>query len=122
MLAGANPALSYVDFTAEMTEDTVQQALARAVKPTESVVFFCDLLGGTPFKQAVMLSQKLPNDTAVIAGGNIGSLLEVTPTLADDQETAAQLGDRLVALTQQHATRFKPGTVHNGPADDEDGI
>lgn len=42
---------------------------------TDGVVVFCDLLGGTPFNQAMMASQSTP-DVEIVVGANLPMLIE----------------------------------------------
>lgn len=72
LLAGEIPGVIFIDFTDEMSE----LDLAQQFPKNDSLVFFCDLLGGTPYKQAAIIASHSDN-VAVISGCNIGSLLEV---------------------------------------------
>ncbi|TOD00361.1 PTS N-acetylglucosamine/galactosamine EIIA subunit, partial [Vibrio parahaemolyticus] len=56
LLAGLQAQLKYVDFTSEMSEAELHNELLKNTPQNEPVLFFCDLLGGTPFKQAVTIT------------------------------------------------------------------
>lgn len=76
LLAGKIPNIVYVDFLETMTDEDLAKRFKETLTHSPDAIFFCDLVGGTPYKQAALLSTEFPN-IAVIAGCNIGSLLEV---------------------------------------------
>ena len=55
LLAGNVSGVQYVDFTADMNEETLTNKLQETLTQDQGTVFFCDLLGGTPYKQAATL-------------------------------------------------------------------
>lgn len=122
LLAGLQAQLKYVDFTSEMSEAELHNELLKNTPQNEPVLFFCDLLGGTPFKQAVTITTETTADNAVVVGCNVGSLLEVSPSLSSYSGTAGDLADRLVELSQQHTNHFQLHNHTNNVDDDEDGI
>ena len=76
LLVGSIKNVKYVDFTEDMDEENLMEKFEEVIKLNEHIVFFCDLLGGTPYKQAAILSTKSKKDISVICGCNVGSLLE----------------------------------------------
>lgn len=122
LLAGLQAQLKYVDFTSEMSEAELHNELLKNTPQNEPVLFFCDLLGGTPFKQAVTITTETTADNAVVVGCNVGSLLEVSPSLSSYSGTAGDLADRLVELSQQHTSHFQLHNHTNNVDDDQDGI
>ena len=86
---------------------------------TDGVLIFCDLLGGTPFNQAMMLSQNY-NNVEVVTGTNLPMLLETlslrlaSTTLTDLLQTALESGIAGVS----HKTLELPAVVE--PALDDD--
>lgn len=78
LLAGSIKDVSYIDFTGEMSEKDLAEKFKKQAVKDKQTLFFCDLLGGTPFKQAVMYKVNNPTyDVEVICGCNVGSLLEI---------------------------------------------
>lgn len=90
LLAGQLPQFLFIDFL-ESDSDT---DLKNKFPKEDNLVFFCDLAGGTPYNQAVIHSTEFSN-IAVIAGGNIGALLEIGLQIDvesfQDANTLAQL-------------------------------
>lgn len=122
LLAGPQSNLDYVDFAEGMSEKDIHDALTKAIEGSDSTVFFTDLLGGTPFKQAVTISVESSTNIAVVAGCNVASLLEVTPLLGSYSGTAEQLADQIVTTSKSATTHFQLKQAPSEPADDEDGI
>lgn len=120
LLAGQLKQVSYIDFTREMDEDALRQAFKKQLDQDPQAVFFCDLFGGTPFKQAVLLSSDYA-DTAVIAGGNIAALMEVALPGLNTYANAQELADKLLATSQAGLKKFKRHHVRPQNAA-EDGI
>ena len=56
----------------------IADAIARMAATTGEVVVFCDLMGGTPFNQAMMATATTPG-VQVVAGANLPMLLECLP-------------------------------------------
>ena len=121
LLAGPQKNISFIDFSSDMDEVKLHTALQAALTPNEPTVFFCDLLGGTPFKQAVTLSTEADQPIEVVAGANVASLLEVAFTLDQTSDVDA-LADQLVSASQQALTHFKLKKPQTEPEADEDGI
>lgn len=121
MLAGPQANLGYVDYTDKMDDKQLLEMLKNAVQPNQKVVFFCDLLGGTPFKQAVLLGTELAQETAVVVGCNVGALLEILPRLSQ-MASASELADQLVRLSKEQASHFELKQAGHFQADDGDGI
>ncbi|CNH02198.1 putative phosphotransferase system protein [Yersinia thracica] len=95
-----------VDFPVGMSTQQLDQALQQALDtlPVEQgVVFFTDLLGGSPFRSAVQLSVQQPQ-FEVIAGTNMQMLAE-TVLDRDEIPTASE-------FVQQALAAGKRGIVH----------
>ncbi|WP_047998563.1 PTS sugar transporter subunit IIA [Lactiplantibacillus herbarum] len=120
LLAGELANVAYINFTGAMDDTALRVEFEAAIEGSDQVVFMCDLIGGTPFKEAVKLSDQVDQDVAVTSGCNIGSLLEVGLQLADYQGTAAQLATRLVAISKTQTTVFQHRAIVQD--DEEDGI
>lgn len=78
-IIGSQPQVVAVDFMPEMSVQQLDEQLKQALQslPAGSgTLFFTDLIGGSPFRSSVLLSQMLsPSD--VIAGTNLQMLAEM---------------------------------------------
>ncbi|KRL00937.1 multidrug transporter [Liquorilactobacillus capillatus] len=105
LLAGSIKNVTYIDFTAEMTEEELATNFTSILKKDPNIVFFCDLVGGTPYKQAVL--EKENHNIAVVGGCNIGSLLEVG--LQNDLTSVTnvhKIAEKLVTATKASVQEF----------------
>ena len=75
------------EFPGKLTE-----ALERAGADGNGAIAFCDLLGGTPFNQTMILSAEMGANVEVVAGVNLPLLLEVVA-----ERTEASTVDELLA-------------------------
>ena len=106
LLAGDIANIEYIDFTDNMDDIQLSERFQRAVIGENNVVFMCDLLGGTPFKEAVKLSQVSEKDIAVTSGCNVGALLEVGFELTTYSAPAKKLAEKLVKISQVQTKVF----------------
>lgn len=108
-IIGEQPQTAYVNFPIESTTEILQQQLSDAIKEVDQgdgIVFFTDLLGGTPFRTAALLSHDMDN-CEVLAGINlqmtIESMLERDEkgmTVTKFRELALEFGQR--GMTSLH--------------------
>ncbi|BES64192.1 PTS galactosamine/N-acetylgalactosamine transporter subunit IIA [Gottschalkiaceae bacterium SANA] len=78
LIAGKQDGIQAVDFSDGMSVKELDLELkqaATAVDGENGLVFFSDLVGGSPFKSSVLLAQSL--DAEVIAGTNLPMILSV---------------------------------------------
>jgi len=98
LLVGKNEDILYVDFV-ESDSTAMLRANYEAVlneNPDSEFLFFCDLLGGTPYKTAATIASD--NDrVGVVAGGNVGALVEMTVT--KEEYTISELVERFITVT-----------------------
>jgi PTS system N-acetylgalactosamine-specific IIA component len=88
----------------------------------DKILFFCDLVGGTPYKTAVKLSFNTADKMAVVAGCNIGALLELGLNQNGlDQQSIKTIADQFVQVSQAGTQVFKHHQIVE-PETDEDGI
>lgn len=80
------------------------EALERACAGGSGALAFCDLLGGTPFNQTMILSAEMGANVEVVAGVNLPMLLEVIA-----ERTDASTVDELLATALEAG---KTGVVH----------
>ena len=109
----------FIEAGAASYPETLASTISDLLDQTDGVLIFCDLLGGTPFNQAMMLSQNY-NNVEVVTGTNLPMLLETlslrlaSTTLTDLLQTALESGIAGVS----HKTLELPAVVE--PALDDD--
>lgn len=109
----------FIEAGAASYPETLASTISDLLDQTNGVLIFCDLLGGTPFNQAMMLSQNY-NNVEVVTGTNLPMLLETlslrlaSTTLTDLLQTALESGVAGVS----HKTLELPAVVE--PALDDD--
>lgn len=109
----------FIESGAASYPETLASTISDLLDQTDGVLIFCDLLGGTPFNQAMMLSQNY-NNVEVVTGTNLPMLLETlslrlaSTTLTDLLQTALESGIAGVS----HKTLELPAVVE--PALDDD--
>jgi PTS system N-acetylgalactosamine-specific IIA component len=78
MMAGETGNLKAVDFMQGMSSEALKKELSKALeelKSVDGVIIFADASGGTPFKQAALLSLDNPA-IKVIGGANMSLVLD----------------------------------------------
>ena len=125
MVAGDQPAFQIVPFEGSQAAtygDELRQAITAMRAECEGVLVFVDLLGGTPFNQAMMIASDVDN-VEVITGTNLPMLIELLLTRG--------AGSNLSELAEQAVTVGQMGVTHQSVAAmaasaddelDEDGI
>ena len=109
----------FIEAGAASYPETLASTISDLLDQTDGVLIFCDLLGGTPFNQAMMLSQNY-NNVEVVTGTNLPMPLETlslrlaSTTLTDLLQTALESGIAGVS----HKTLELPAVVE--PALDDD--
>lgn len=81
LIAGLPQSYEAVDFLAEYSTDDLKQKLNEAMDKLtecEGIIVFSDLAGGSPFKTAVEISVERKEDIQVLAGTNLGMLIEIS--------------------------------------------
>ena len=107
LLAGPNDDLVFIDFPAELNEAGLRKQMEntiQSVSPDDELLFICDILGGTPYKNAAILSND--NDRfEVVAGCNLGSILEAV--FQKETMSIVELADSLVDSSKKYTVRFE---------------
>ena len=75
MVSGPNSDIYFIDFTKEDTDVTLAAKFNKLITENVNVLFVCDLLGGTPYKEAAKLAFTNSN-IKVVAGCNMGSIMD----------------------------------------------
>lgn len=91
LIAGKQEKVIGIDFTIEDNTESLESKLRTAANELidcEGILFLTDIVGGTPFKTCALLTQNIEN-SKVIAGTNLGMLLEVS--LSRESATVEEL-------------------------------
>lgn len=118
MVAGDQPAFQAVPFEGSQAAtyaDDLRQAIAAMREECEGVLVFCDLLGGTPFNQSMLISQEIDN-VEVVAGTNLPMLIELVMTRSFATSTLEEMAEQAVSVGQAGVCHKKLEIVD----DDED--
>ena len=125
MIAGPQKAFKVVAFKEEEPMEVLEENMAKALtelrEETDGVVVFADLLGGSPFKAAMVASQGMDN-IEVVCGTNLPMLIEIAmlrefvPTALDVVNQSLTAGKDSI----QHVVMPAVKTVEEDL--DEDGI
>jgi PTS system N-acetylgalactosamine-specific IIA component len=118
MIAGPNEDVIAIDFTdgvdvAKLYNENVEK------NKNNNILFVCDLMGGTPFKEAAKLAYDKSN-VEVVIGCNIGSLLEIV--LAKDNLNLSDLVTKIVSSSLKNTTHFDKQKINNQKEKTTDGI
>lgn len=112
----------FVDFKDGFSDETLRQKFQNILNDDsgEQVLFFTDLLGGTPYKVAAEFAVKSEN-IKLVAGCNLGSLLE---TIYMEFDSADGLADALVEYSKSGIDKFSMTATDNniGLNESTDGI
>ena len=110
MVAGDQPAFQIVPFegsqAASYGED-LRAAITAMREECEGVLVFVDLLGGTPFNQAMMIAADVDN-VEVVTGTNLPMLIELLLTRG--------AGSGLSELAEQAVSVGQMGVTHQSVA------
>lgn len=125
MVAGDQPAFKIVPFEGDAAAtygEDLRAAIAAMREECEGVLVFVDLLGGTPFNQAMMISQDIDN-VEVVTGTNLPMVIELL--FLRGNATLAELADQAVTVGQAGITAQTIDAIAGAADpedDDEDGI
>ncbi|WP_044642755.1 PTS galactosamine/N-acetylgalactosamine transporter subunit IIA [Risungbinella massiliensis] len=121
LIAGEQLNIKFVDFVAEDSTEQLREKILQerlALKDCDGVLVLCDLVGGSPFQTAVLLSNEDPK-IKVVGGTNLAMLVELalwkeTKTLEELTSLAVSIGkDAVQAFELQDRVLTEP---------EEDGI
>ncbi|MBM6815640.1 PTS sugar transporter subunit IIA [Olsenella uli] len=86
MIAGPQQAFEIVPFEesgAGEYGDKLREAVKAMRAQTDGVLVFCDLMGGTPFNQSMMITAEQDN-ISVVAGTNLPMLIDIVMSRTED--------------------------------------
>lgn len=100
-IIGEQDQFKFIDFPESMTTEQLETQMRQAIQDIdtqEGIVFLTDLLGGSPFRTASLISQER-DDIEVIAGTNLQMVAEMLLerdelSLVDFREQALVCGHR----------------------------
>ncbi|GBG93693.1 PTS sugar transporter subunit IIA [Ligilactobacillus salitolerans] len=121
MLASVPDKWYFVNFENGMSDEQLGdqfQQVQKKIGAQQEIVYFTDLAGGTPYKTAAELAFQEPQ-VEVVAGCNVGSLLEV---LYFEADSAAELAAKLVSSAANGINRFELDDSPKSQKDSDDGI
>lgn len=104
LLAGKHKDIFFVDFIGSDSDAVLKEKFIKMMDlhPNEEFLFFCDLVGGTPYKTAAAIAFN-NEKVAVVGGCNVGSLLEILFT--KENYLITELPNQIVSVSHQ-ATGF----------------
>jgi PTS system N-acetylgalactosamine-specific IIA component len=117
MIAGPQEEFDVVPFHEDEAGEFPQKladAIAASAERNDGVIVFCDLMGGTPFNQAMMKMQTAPG-VEVVAGTNLPMLLEVLTTRTPESTTQELVDSPLRQVSRALSTWFSPSTMSLTP-------
>ena len=79
--------------------EDLRAAITEMREECEGVLVFCDLLGGTPFNQSMLISQDVDN-VEVVAGTNLPMLIELVMTRSFANATLEEMAEQAVTVGQ----------------------
>ncbi len=97
MIAGPQDAfvpLAFTDQEAAEYPNILKNQIESFVSKEGACLVFCDILGGSPFNQAMMIASDIPQ-VEVVGGTNLGMLLEILCSRSDS-DTAQSLAEAAV--------------------------
>ena len=106
LLAGPNENFSFIDFTTSDSEETLGLKFSREINKNMNapILFFCDIIGGTPFKTAALIANDKDN-MEVVAGCNLVSLIEAS--FQDENMPIRELAESVVNSSINSTSLFK---------------
>lgn len=125
MIAGEQESfvpVPFIEAGAAIYPETLAATISDLLDETDGILIFCDLLGGTPFNQSMIIAQNYDN-VEVVAGTNLPMLLETIgsrlpeTTLDELIKTAVLSGSQGVVHKQLEIT-----SACDDVFSDEDGI
>ena len=118
MIAGPQQSFEAVPFLEEKAgeyADTIRAAITDMRAATDGVLVFVDLVGGTPFNQAMLTSSSVDN-VKIVAGTNLPMLIDLMMTRTD-ASTLDELVNEAVEVGKEGVCTM---ALDSAAADDED--
>lgn len=123
LIAGAPENYETVIFDETMSIEALTASIQEAVvkiNADQGTLVFTDLMGGSPFKAAMLLTEQYPN-LHVFTGSNLGMLIEANLMRAFSDDIDG-LAAQLVETGKSQVQHLKQLEVRDDQLDMEDGI
>ncbi|PKF78798.1 PTS N-acetylgalactosamine transporter subunit IIA [Vibrio sp. vnigr-6D03] len=124
-IIGDQPQFKSIDFPEEATTTQLEEAMRKAIGEIDSgdgIIFLTDLLGGTPFRTASLISQER-SDIEVVTGTNLQMVAEML--LDRDELKLTEFRDQALACAHRGITSLAAEMAqktNQTTAVEEDGI
>lgn len=122
MIAGPQEKLEIVAFKEgeplKEYETQVREAIANTLEETEGVVVFSDLLGGTPFRTAMLAAADFKN-VEVVTGANLPMLIEIS-MLRMFETDAVNLATRAIEIGKEGVQHIRLSDLEPESQETED--
>ena len=118
---GPQENIYFVNFNNGMGNTELEEKLRKIVSETESeeIIFLADIVGGTPFSTAVLISQDMPKNR-VLGGCNMPMLFAALEMR--EEGTPEEIAEDILADAKTNTALFE-NTICSCESDDfEDGI
>ncbi|MBM7624584.1 PTS galactosamine/N-acetylgalactosamine transporter subunit IIA [Sporohalobacter salinus] len=106
LIIGEQARLEAVDFLADESTTKLRTKLNAAVSKLgteEGLVFFSDLVGGSPFKTSVLVAKDI-EDSEVLAGTNLPMIMDIL--FARDKLSPAELKSKALSAAESGIDAF----------------
>jgi PTS system N-acetylgalactosamine-specific IIA component len=117
MIAGKNNDIIAVDF---VDNDVSKEYIEIVKKNTyNNILFICDLVGGTPFKEVSKIAYDR-NNVEVVVGCNLGALLEISMLIGS--LNLNDLVSKIIVSSQKNIIHFDKNKILNKEEQNGEGI
>lgn len=107
IIVGEQENLEYVEFKLEDSTEDLENNIKEKIevmKNCDGILFLTDVVGGTPFKTCVLISQEVKN-SKVLSGTNLPILLEAI--MKRDTENIDGLKNNLIEIGKEGIKSFE---------------
>jgi PTS system N-acetylgalactosamine-specific IIA component len=117
MIAGKNNDIIALDFVGNDISKEYEEIILK--NTYDNILFICDLVGGTPFKEAQKISYDRDN-IEVVVGCNLGSLLEIS--MIKDSLNLNDLVSKIISSSQKNIIHFDKNKILDRKEQNDEGI
>lgn len=112
MICGVDEDIYAIDFGEKDSNITIQNKYKEIINKNseKGILITCDLLGGTPFKEASIIGYTNPN-IEVVVGNNVGSLIELS--MKKDKYDIKELSNQIIELSKKNIVHFEKRIKEN---------
>lgn len=119
-ILGEQPNVYFVDFNNGMGNRELEDKLKNLIQELNSkqILFLTDLVGGTPFSTAVLLSEENP-EYKIFGGCNMPMIISAIEL--SEEKDINYIADEILNFAKDNIILFNP-IITNTSTDDENGI